>query len=637
MRRSSLQQIDVQISREISTEYDKVKIVADNIATIENLANAIENGFDFDELVDLGSTVVELDSRVDSKVDKVVGKALSDENYTLVEKTKLGLIADEATKNSTDVELRDRTTHTGLQTLDTTTDTATRVAMTPAERSKLGLVADGANNYTHPSTHPISILDGTGNDGRFVKVDNVGNVGFDYVSWADVNGKPSAYTPAVHIHDMAEVVTGSIDASRVTTSTARRFVSDTQVGMVDGSEQVVNKGQAGGYAPLNMSGKVDLQYLSSLSILDVYTPANEASMLALSTAGVGDIAWRQDTQSASILVALPASTRANWKDLTLIGVTSVNGQQGVLTLDADDISETATTKYYTDERVDDRVAALLKAGTNITLTYDDVLGTLTLNVDDAYVAWSEIQSKPTTISGFGITDASTTTQMNTALALKANIASPVFTGNVTGLGVATGTSFNGVTGLAGVAPVAPAVTAVLGSSTLAARQDHVHPTNFTVTATDIKANGTQAVGTLTTFPRADHVHPTDTTRAPLASPTFTGTVGGITKTMVGLGNVDNTSDANKPVSTAVTTLLGTVNLTRADKYLAAQNVANMVYSSGNLVKIQYNNATDVDYEVLSYTLGSLTNIAHYVNSVLNGNTVLTYSSGTLVSAVFTGV
>lgn len=39
-------------------------------------------------------------------------------------------------------------------------------------------------------------------------------------------------------------------------------------------------------------------------------------------------------------------------------------------------------------------------------------------------------------------------------------------------------------------------------------------------------------------------------KANLASPTFTGTVGGITKSMVGLGSVDNTTDAGKPVSTA---------------------------------------------------------------------------------------
>jgi hypothetical protein len=34
-------------------------------------------------------------------------------------------------------------------------------------------------------------------------------------------------------------------------------------------------------------------------------------------------------------------------------------------------------------------------------------------------------------------------------------------------------------------------------------------------------------------------------KANLATSTFTGTVSGIDKAMVGLGNVDNTSDANK--------------------------------------------------------------------------------------------
>jgi len=46
-------------------------------------------------------------------------------------------------------------------------------------------------------------------------------------------------------------------------------------------------------------------------------------------------------------------------------------------------------------------------------------------------------------------------------------------------------------------------------------------------------------------------------KAPLADPTFTGTVSGITKSMVGLGNVDNTSDANKPVSTAQASAIAT--------------------------------------------------------------------------------
>lgn len=44
-------------------------------------------------------------------------------------------------------------------------------------------------------------------------------------------------------------------------------------------------------------------------------------------------------------------------------------------------------------------------------------------------------------------------------------------------------------------------------------------------------------------------------KAPLDSPAFTGTPTGITKTHVGLANVDNTTDAGKPVSTAQQTAL----------------------------------------------------------------------------------
>jgi hypothetical protein len=46
-------------------------------------------------------------------------------------------------------------------------------------------------------------------------------------------------------------------------------------------------------------------------------------------------------------------------------------------------------------------------------------------------------------------------------------------------------------------------------------------------------------------------------KAPLADPTFTGTVSGVTKTHVGLGNVDNTADSAKPVSTAQATAIAT--------------------------------------------------------------------------------
>ena len=44
-------------------------------------------------------------------------------------------------------------------------------------------------------------------------------------------------------------------------------------------------------------------------------------------------------------------------------------------------------------------------------------------------------------------------------------------------------------------------------------------------------------------------------KANIESPTFTGTVSGITKAMVGLANVDNTTDLNKPISIATQTAL----------------------------------------------------------------------------------
>jgi hypothetical protein len=59
-------------------------------------------------------------------------------------------------------------------------------------------------------------------------------------------------------------------------------------------------------------------------------------------------------------------------------VTSVNSQTGTVVLDTDDISEGTTNLYFSNERVDDRVNALLTAGTGITLTYDDGANTLTI-------------------------------------------------------------------------------------------------------------------------------------------------------------------------------------------------------------------------------------------------------------------
>ena len=67
-------------------------------------------------------------------------------------------------------------------------------------------------------------------------------------------------------------------------------------------------------------------------------------------------------------------------------------------------------------------------------------------------------------------------------------------------------------------------------------------------------------------------------KAPINSPAFTGTVTGVTKTMVGLGNVDNSSDLNKPVSTATQTALD-LKLNRSD-FPSGTNTGNILYWNG---------------------------------------------------------
>lgn len=75
------------------------------------------------------------------------------------------------------------------------------------------------------------------------------------------------------------------------------------------------------------------------------------------------------------------------------------------------------------------------------------------------------------------------------------------------------------------------------------------------TALDAKANSSDVSSSLALKADESSVSTALAAKAPLASPTFTGTVAGITAAMVGLGNVNNTADSAKPVSTAQQTAL----------------------------------------------------------------------------------
>ena len=115
-------------------------------------------------------------------------------------------------------------------------------------------------------------------------------------------------------------------------------------------------------------------------------------------------------------------------------------------------------------------------------------------------------------------------------------------------------------------------------------------TNVTANATAIAAETTRATAAETTLTNnlaaeVSRATAAEALKAPLASPTFTGTVSGITQTMVGLSNVDNTSDANKPVSTATQTALDLKeNLANKSTDINTDAASTTKYPSVKLIK-----------------------------------------------------
>lgn len=91
-------------------------------------------------------------------------------------------------------------------------------------------------------------------------------------------------------------------------------------------------------ADLTPAGVLPTNQLPPLSITSVYVVANQAAMLAL-TAQTGDVASRTDTSRTYILAASPATTLANWVEVTAPGaVLSVAGKTGTVALAGEDIT-----------------------------------------------------------------------------------------------------------------------------------------------------------------------------------------------------------------------------------------------------------------------------------------------------------
>lgn len=221
---------------------------------------------------------------------------------------------------------------------------------------------------------------------------------------------------------------------KVTTDSKGRVVSgQTTLSITDigglGTAASKDTGTTSGTIPiLDANGKLNTSVLPAIAISDTFVVATQAAMLAL-TAEVGDIAVRTDLSKSFILKAAGASTLANWQELLTPTdtVTSVAGKTGVVTLVKSDVG----------------------------------LG----NVDNTSDA-----------------DKPISTATAAALAEKAPLASPTFTGTPKATTAAADTNTTQIATTAFVigqasssAPLGLADTATVGTSKKYAREDHQHP------------------------------------------------------------------------------------------------------------------------------------------------------------------
>ena len=326
-----------------------------------------------------------------------------------------------------------------------------------------------------------------------------------------------------------------------------------------------------------------------------------------------------DSTVATKTFAAGLLTNATKSNITITGDENgltISAENGVADSNTDNLIEGSTNKYFTDERAQDAVGNSVGTG----LTYTDSTGAIsvTANTYDAYGSASAVAgdlsthaSDTTDIHGIADTsllatkayadaavaavvdaapaslntlkelataladDANYATTVNNALAAKAPLASPAFSGTVTGITKA-------MVGLGSVDNTADTAKPVSDATQTALNlKAPIDSPTFTGTIGGITKS---MVGLGNVDNTSDANKPVSTAaqsaldlKAPLANPTFTGTVLGITKSMVGLANVDNTADANKPVSTATQTALD------AKASLAGATFTGSVEVDGNLV------------------------------------------------------
>lgn len=190
---------------------------------------------------------------------------------------------------------------------------------------------------------------------RLQDLQNITGGGGGTPAWNDITGKPSTFPPSAHTHLQSEI-TGLPAA-----------LSNKQDVLVSGSNiKTINGNSVLGSGDLVIAGGSGGANLTTSVTSTTVTINSDTGTDALISAATATDAGVMTAAEQVKLAGIQAGATVNDTDANLRSRANHTGTQ--LTNTISDFSES----------VDDRVSSLLVAGSNITLTYNDVANTLTV-------------------------------------------------------------------------------------------------------------------------------------------------------------------------------------------------------------------------------------------------------------------
>lgn len=272
--------------------------------------------------------------------------------------------------------------------------------------SKLNLYNSIRNTdiYTNAGIDVTKLADGIINNTVFNFLQGVSsNIQSQIDSKVSLNPLITSGTATKVTYDTRGFILSGTNATTddISEGSTNLYYTDVRADASADARIAVQKGASSGIAPLGVDTKIPSAYLPNITITDTFVVGSQVAMLAL-TAEKGDIAIRTDLDQTFILKGTDPSLLADWEAiLAPTGggmVMSVNGLTGNVSLTTLEIPE-GTNLYFTTSRV---LATEISGFTS---------GSGTVSATDTIL--QAIQ------------------KLDGNIGLKANLASPTFTGTVT--------------------------------------------------------------------------------------------------------------------------------------------------------------------------------------------------------------